>query len=414
MPGLWAHRHGLALSISRSGTASWAFRYSAPDGRRRLMTLATISENDLITAATLKAVEVQAERLKLQVRAGHDPLAEKGERKTVETARQQRNTFEEAATRFIAEQTPNWKNEKHAAQWTATLKAYAYSTIGSKAPHRITTQDILDVLRQPYKGTTLWDGARETASRVRMRIEAVLNAEFALNRDHPLHREAWADFRNPAQWKNHLAAIFKASGKRAKEHFAAMAFEDVPAFVAELRGKTDYSAKALLLTILCATRTGETLGATWDEIDLNAATWSIPAERMKAGKEHIVPLSSAAVELLENLPRIDGNRYLFPGAREKKPLSNMAMLMMLRGMREDEQLTVHGFRSAFRDWAGETTLHPDIIAEMALAHTIKDKTIAAYRRGNAFERRRQIMNQWTDYIFLEKLEYVEKWQKFTA
>lgn len=409
-PGLWSHRKGLHLHISAAGTPNWCFRYTIKGGRRRLMMLEAVND---VSAPVLAIMEARAAALKAQVKAGYDPMAERdGQRKTPETARQQHDTFEEAARRFVEEQKPNWKSVKHGDQWLATLQTYAFPIIGKKAPHEITTSNVLDVLRQPYGETTLWNGARETASRVRMRIEAVLSAEYAEKHDNPAHRDAWQGFSNPARWKQHLERIFKASSKRAKQHFKAMAYQDVPAFVAELEKKPDFSAHALMLTILCATRTNETLQATWDEIDLEAGTWTIPAERMKAGKEHVVPLSSAAIALLETLPRIEGNPYLFPGAREGKPLSNMSMLMMVRGMREGENYTVHGFRSAFRDWSGEETLHPDIIAEMALAHTIKDATVKAYRRGNALERRKQLMEQWADYLFLEKLEYSEKWQKY--
>lgn len=411
-PGLWAHRHGLALSISKAGSATWAFRYSAPDGRRRLMSIEPVSDID---TATLKAMETRAAAMKRQVRAGVDPLAARHvEQGRKYSARQRLDTFEEAARRFINEQSPHWKNEKHRYQWSSTLMTYVYPMIGKKAPYEITTQDVLDVLRQKYKSSTLWDGARETASRVRMRIETILNSEYAQNRDNPLVKDVWQDFRNPAQWKNHLQVVFKASAKQARAHFDAMTFENVPAFMAELREKSDYSAKALQLTILCATRTNETLNATWDEFDLDAGVWTIPALRMKAGREHRVPLSTAAVQLLKDLPRIDGNPHVFPGARRNKPLSNMAMLMMLRGMRPDEQFTVHGFRSAFRDWCAETTLHPDTIAEMALAHTIKDKTVAAYRRGDALERRKDLMQQWSDYLSTDGEKYKLNWCKFIA
>lgn len=413
-PGLWAHRHGLSLSISKAGSPTWTFRYSSPDGKRRLMTLETVNSNDPMNAATLKALELQAQGLRLKVKAGHDPLAERNAvaNKPDRNTQQHIDTFEEAARRFIAEQSPHWKSEVHRRQWTATLEAYAYPIIGTKLPHEITTQDVLDVLRQNYKTTTLWDGARETASRVRMRIETVLNAEFAINRDHPSHKDPWRHFRNPAQWKNHLQTIFKSSGKRTKGHFAAMDFKDVPAFVAELKPKPDYSAKALLLTILCAVRSSETLDAEWCEFDLDNATWTIPAVRMKAGVEHRVPLSSAAIDVLTSLHRIEGNPYVFPGAKRNRPLSNMAMLMLLRGMRDG--LTVHGFRSAFRDWTAETTLHPDTIAEMVLAHTIKDKTIAAYRRGDAFERRKSLMQQWADYLLTDQNDYNDQWTKLIA
>ncbi|MET4483698.1 site-specific integrase [Bradyrhizobium sp. F1.13.3] len=176
-----------------------------------------------------------------------------------------------------------------------------------------------------------------------------------------------------------------------------MDWKDVPAFVIELREKPDYSAKALMLTILCATRTNETLNEERNEFDLDNATWTIPKERMKAGVEHRVPLSDAAVHLLRTLPTIDGNPYVFPGVKRERPLSDMAMLEMLRGMREG--FTVHGFRSSFQDWAEDTTMHLDVVTDMALAHTIKNKTKRAYRRGDAFDRRRDLMQQWCDYLF---------------
>ena len=193
-----------------------------------------------------------------------------------------------------------------------------------------------------------------------------------------------------------------------------MDWNAVGAFASELQAKTDYSSKALLLTILCATRTSETLNATWTEFDLDAATWTIPADRMKAGKEHRVPLSDAAVALLRGVHRMEGNPHVFPGARRGRPLSNMAMLEMLRGMREGAGLTVHGFRSAFRDWIMETTLHPDAIAEQALAHAIDNKVERAYRRGDAFERRRDLMQQWADYLTKGGDTYATQWAKFIA
>ena len=186
-----------------------------------------------------------------------------------------------------------------------------------------------------------------------------------------------------------------------------MEFKDAPEFVKDLSAKPDYSAKALMMTILCAVRTNETIGATWSEFDLDNRIWTIPAERMKAGVEHRVPLSTAAMDLLPKLHRIDGNPYVFPGAKRNKPLSNMAMLQMLRGMRVG--LTVHGFRSTFHDWASETTLHPDTIAEMALAHTIKNKTERAYRRGDAFQRRQDLMQQWCDYLLHDPQTYRANW-----
>jgi integrase len=255
--------------------------------------------------------------------------------------------------------------------------------------------------------------ARETASRVRSRIEIIINAAKAnalADNSNPERQALWGSHHNPAQW-----AILKYAGlhgRQSKSHFAAMPWTDVPHFAQQLKRKDDYSARALLLTILCATRSSETLNAEWSEFDLDGACWTIPRERMKGFREHRVPLSSQAVELLRGTLRMERNSFVFPGAREARPLSNMAMLQMLRGMRAKDGFTVHGFRSAFRDWAGETTLHPDNIAEQALAHIIGDKTTEAYRRENAFERRRILMQQWGDYLFTNEEQYKVYWEKF--
>lgn len=415
-PGLWAHRFGLSLAIAKSGTATWTFRYGAPDGERRLMTLETVNSNEPITAASLKALELQAEGLRLKVRAGYDPLAARNAaaNKPDRNAGPRIDTFENVARDYIAQHESDWKNDKHRAQWTATLETYVYPKIGSKAPHEITTDDVLNVLQQDHTRNNitgpLWKNARETASRVRSRIEIVIGAAKAKGLSNPATRHLWAGHVNPAAWRDNLEHWL--NGKQSKSHFAAMPFVDVPAFVAELRQKTDYSAKALLLTILCAARTSETLCAVWTEFDLEAATWTIPAERMKAGVEHRVPLSSEAVTLLKGLHRIEDNPHVFPGAKRNRPMSNMAMLEMLRGVRDG--LTVHGMRSAFRDWAAETTLFPDTIVEMALAHTQRDKVVAAYRRGDAFERRKDLMQCWADYILVDHKNYQERWSKFIA
>lgn len=410
-PGMWSQGDGLYLVIGRSGNAHWAYRYSFA-GKRRTMTVATYTDPN---AASFKALELAVAHLNKQVHAGVDPLAERDgvEEAAKPKANMKGDCFEEAGRAYIAENEPGWKNEKHRYQWKATLDSYVYPMIGKKLPWEITTGDVVSVLRQPYKNTTLWDGARETAMRVRMRIEAILGRAFALGKDDPRFAAQWATFRNPAIWKGHLDRILK-DNRQAKAHYKAMDWMDVPAFFAELQAKSDYSAEALKLTILCATRSLETLNATWAEIDLANATWHIPAERMKAGKPHSIPLSTVAIDLLKTVPRIEGNPHVFPGAVEGMPLSNMAMIMMLRKMRLSENLTVHGFRSAFRDWVSETTYHPDAIAEAALAHTVKNKTEAAYRRGTAFERRRQIMQQWCDYLTMKPEEYQKKWQLLVA
>jgi integrase len=417
-PGLWGHRYGLSLSISKAGSPSWTFRYSTKNGQRRLMTLESINSNEPITAATLKALEIRAEGLRLKVRTGHDPLAERNgdQGKSDGSVGPRSETFENVARDYIAQHKDDWKNPKHRQQWENTLRTYVYPVIGRKAPHEITTDDVLDVLRQDHERNgvtgTLWKNARETASRIRSRIEIVIAAAKAKGLSKPETRALWMNHHNPASWHDNLEHWL--NGKQSKSHFAAMDWKCIPTFVAELRQKSDYSAKALVLTILCAVRTSETLNATWDEFDLDAAVWTIPARRMKAGIEHRVPLSSEAADLLRNLPRVQDSLFVFPGAKRNRSLSNMAMLEMLRGMRSDEQLTVHGFRSTFRDWTAETTLYPDTIAEMALAHTIKDKTVRAYRRGDAFDRRKDLMQQWCDYICNDQKTYKDKWSKFIA
>lgn len=415
-PGMWAARNGLNLVIAASGNPSWALRYSTRDGKRRLMKLADYVPID---AAELAALEAEAAEHRKAIRAGRDPLAERAvERTPSKPENGAGETFKAAALAFIEENRAGWKNPKHVTQWENTLATYAYPLIGDKLVHEITLEHVKGVLQQPYSRGgyvgTLWGGARETASRLRSRIETVINASRAAamaDNSNPARQALWTNHHNPAA----LATLKYAglNGKQVRSHYKAMDWKDVPAFVSELAGKPDYSARALLLTILCATRTSETLEATWSEFDLDAATWTIPAERMKAGKEHRIPLSERAVQVLRSTPRLEGNPYVFPGARAKRPLSNMAMLEMLRGMRGDG-LTVHGFRSAFRDWVTETTLHPDAIAEQALAHTIDSKVERAYRRGDAFDRRRDLMAQWADYLTLESAAYSERWARFIA
>lgn len=413
-PNLWSHGNGLCFALAKNGKASWVIRYTI-DNRRRVMTVE--AHADPISERKLKELEMVAIFERDKVKAGIDPLAlrEATSNRSKSTAG---DTFECVAGDYIAQHKSEWKNPKHSQQWENTLSQYVYPKIGRKLPHEISVDDVLSILQQQHirrgKRLPLWDAVPETASRVRMRIETIIAAakSKALGSANAETKALWKDHHNPAKWEDGLQHWLGKKGKQFKGNFAAMAFADVPAFVQELQTKTDYSAKALMLTILCAVRTSETLLATWDEFDLEAATWTIPAERMKAGVEHRVPLSSAAITLLKGLHRFAGNPYVFPGAKRDKPLSNMAMLEMLRGMRDG--LTVHGFRSAFRDWTAETTLHPDTIAEMALAHTIKDRTVAAYRRGDALERRKQLMQQWNDYLLISNDNYKQAWQRFIA
>lgn len=417
-PGMWAARNGLNLVISVSGSPTWALRYSTRDGKRRLMKMA---DYEPVDEACLAALQADAAEHRKTIRAGNDPLAEReaAARATVETVRPIGETFRDAALEYIAENKAGWKNPKHHQQWGNTLTTYVYPFIGNKLAHEVTMDDVKRVLQQPYERAgvkaTLWTGARETASRVRSRIETAINAAKAkaiADNSNPERQALWSNHHNPADSGSLRYAGL--NGKQSKSHFKAMDWKDVPAFMTDLMTKPDYSAKALALTILCATRSNETFNATWSEFDLANAVWTIPAERMKMGKEHRVPLSSVAIALLKSTHPMKDNPYVFPGAKRERPLSNMAMLEMLRGMREGEGFTVHGFRSAFRDWITETTLHPDTIAEQALAHAIDNKVERAYRRGDAFERRKDLMQQWADYLLTKRDAYSRKWSKFLA
>jgi integrase len=298
-------------------------------------------------------------------------------------------TFKAAAEKYIAAHRAGWATAKHAAQMEGDAHHlyYAEPIIGALPVQAIETGLVMKVL------DPIWTAKPETAGRVRQRVEAVLD---------------WAKVRgyregeNPARWKGHLDVLLPARAKvRQVEHHAALPYAEMGEFMAALVEQEGASARALEFAILTAARTGETLGATWSEIDFDGKVWTIPAKRMKAGKEHRVPLSSRVVEIVRSMKELAGQNvpadaFVFPGARRGRPLSNMAFLMLLRRMRRDH-LTAHGFRSTFRDWAAERTSYPSEVAEMALAHSVSDKVEAAYRRGDLFEKRRRLMDEWAKY-----------------
>lgn len=412
---LWSHGNGLCFALAKTGRAEWVFRFTF-GGKRRVMTLQPFG--DAVSDKDFKALELRAIELRDMVKSGVDPLAQRKVNGSAPTSAGE--TFREVAEAYIATQRGGWKNEKHADQWESTLKEFVYPIIGNMQPHEIGIEDVLRVLQQSHKkrnsgkAVPLWEAVPETASRVRMRIEKVISAAKSKgigSADRDI-RALWSGHINPAKWSDGLEH-WLVKDKSASSHFAALPYADVPSIVQDLLGKIDFSSRALAFTILTAVRTNEALQAEWSEIDLDAATWTIPAERMKAGRQHRVPLSSAAVELLRKQPRFQGNKYVFPGAKRGKPLSNMAMLEVLRGMK-GHGWTVHGFRSSFRDWITDTTLHSSEIAESALAHVIGDKTEAAYRRGEAFERRAILMQQWCDYLTTKETEYAIKWKRYIA
>lgn len=370
-PGRHADGNGLYLIVREGGAKSWCLIMNIK-GKRRELGLGPIS---VVTLADARAKRDEALRLRQQ---GLDPL-EVWRRATDDASAQ---SFGSVALEFIGSHESGWKNEKHRKQWRSTLKTYA-APIWDKPIADVDVQDILAILKP------IWLAKPETARRVRGRIERVLYAAKAV---------ALRSGENPALWKGNLAHWLPKQDDKT-EHHDAMPYEQVPDFFAQLVERDGISATALRLTILTAARTGETLGATWKEFDLDNALWVIPGARMKEGEEHRVPLSSAALALLETL---DGNRkpdeFLFPGMKDGKPLSNMAMLMLLRRM-NIEGATVHGFRSAFRDWAADTQLQfPREIAEQALSHAVGSEVERAYRRGDALEKRRELMEIWATYL----------------
>jgi integrase len=294
-------------------------------------------------------------------------------------------TFQSATDRYIAAHEPSWRNLKHRQQWRNTLIAYAEPIIGKLDVAAITTEDVLRVLEP------IWRTKPETANRSRGRIENILD----WCRVRKYRTEA-----NPAVWRGHLKHLLPGRKKKGSvRHHPALPWREIPKFMADLRENSSISARALEFTILTVARTSEsTLAIREKEFDLDHSIWCVPAERMKAGVEHRVPLAPRARNIISATPEIEDNPYVFPGARKNRPLSNMAMLELLRGMRPG--LTVHGFRSAFRDWAAEATDFPNEVAEMALAHTIENDVECAYRRGDPFEKRKKLMEAWADYCCL--------------
>lgn len=379
---------GLCLNVTKGGSKSWLFRYMIA-GKARWMGLGSYPDVSLADAR-----DKAAEARKL-VRQGIDPLGEKQQQRAILKAAVAKTiTFDKAAEQFIEKNKAQWKNTKHIAQWRSTLDTYASPVIGGLDVALIELPHILKILEP------LWTEKTETASRLRGRIEKVLNWAKV---------SGYRQGENPARWGGHLESILPAPSKVAKvEHHAALPWQEAGAFMANLRKQEGIGARALEFAILTAARSGEVRLATWPEFDLHAGIWIVPAVRMKAKKEHRVPLTKRTLEILKQMEREHGTKgYVFPGARkakdggEAKPLSDMTLTAVLRRM-DLGDLTAHGFRSTFRDWAAESTTFPSEMAEMALAHTVSDKVEAAYRRGDMFEKRRRMMQAWNDYCDKER------------
>jgi integrase len=375
-PGDYLDGRGLYLQVRNQSSKSWILKYSMQK-RAREMGLGSAFDFDLADARDMR------DRYRKLVKLGVDPIEHRKTETAERTAEKAKAvTFKDAATRYIAANRSGWKNIKHASQWEATLKAYAYPTIGALPVQAIDTALLMKVLEP------IWSTKPETASRVRGRIESVIAAA-----------KARGEFKgeNPATWKGHLDKLLpKTSKVRSVENHAALPYADLPAFVIELHKREGIAASALEFLILTAARTGEVLGATWDELDLRKSVWTIPDERMKNGREHQVPLSAPAVAVLERMSKItNGGNYVFFGQSSGRSLSNMALLVLLRRM-ERHDITSHGFRSTFRDWAADHG-YQDAVAEAALAHTVPDAVVAAYRRTTFFELRKQMMDDWATF-----------------
>jgi integrase len=366
---------GLALQITQTGARSWILRVMIA-GKRRDMGLGGYP------GVTLASAREAAREARAKIKSGIDPIEENRARNSaLAAARASALTFEQCAVAFVAAKEPEWKNAKHAAQWRTTLATYCYPLIGKILVRDVSLPHVKQILEP------LWTSKTETATRLRSRIEGVI--------DYAIANGYRAPGDNPARWRGHLDKLLPKPSKVAKvKHHSALPYSEIGTFMAELRKQSGMGARALEFAILTAARSGEARGATWAEIDLNSAVWTIPASRMKAGEEHRVPLPDAAIRLLRDLPRIDGSDLVFTNTKGTM-LSDMTLSAVLKRM--GRHFTVHGFRSSFRDWCGEKTSHPREIVEFALAHKLPDQTEAAYFRGTAFDKRRRLMTDWARY-----------------
>jgi integrase len=375
-PGYHCIGDGLYLQVRNESSRSWIYRYQLANERRDM----GLGSADVVTLSEARDVAHEARKL---AKAGKDPIQAREDARAAQRLLDARSiTFKDAAQQFINSRLETWKNAKHKYQWNQSLETFAYPIFGNLPVGTIDTALVTNAL-QP-----IWLTKAETATRLRTRIEKVLDWAKV---------SGYRDGENPARWRGHLDKVLPANPKSKRvKHLAALPFREIGAFMQALKEEDGNAARALEFTILTAARTGEVLGAQWSEIDLANKLWVVPAERMKAGKAHRVPLSPAALDVLKKMDKVRDGPFIFPGARSGKPLSNMSMLMMLRRMGRDD-LTTHGFRSSFRDWAAECTTYPREVCEMALAHQIPDAVEAAYRRGELLEKRRGLASDWARY-----------------
>jgi integrase len=388
-PGMYLDGRGLYLQVVAAPTAdephrvtkSWIFRY-ALNGRPRKMGLGSAHD---VTLAQARAKAADARK---QAKEGIDPIDDRHVKVVAKDAAEAKAaaravTFDQCADTYIAAHEAGWRNAKHRQQWRNTLATYASPVFGKLAVGEVDTAMVLKVIEP------VWAKKLETASRVRNRIENILDYARV---------SGYRTGENPARWRGHLDHLLPARSRvRTVKHHAALPYAQVGAFMTELREREAVAARALEFAILTAARTGEVIGARWSEIDLQAKVWTVPEERMKGGREHRVPLSGVALAVLRRLQLAlqDNTDYVFPGDR-RATLSNMALLMLLRRM-DRVDLTAHGFRSTFRTWAAERSRFPREVVEAALAHVVGDKTETAYQRGDLFEKRRQLMAAWAEF-----------------
>ena len=374
-PGLYADGGGLYLRVAEGGSKQWLYRYTT-NGRNRDMGLGPVR---LLTLAEARERAREAGKLRLD---GIDPIAHKhAQRGAAIVAAAGAKTFKECAEGFIKDNEKKWTHPKHRKDWERTLVRFVFPTLGNLPVASIDTPLVLKVIKP------LWQRVPETASRVRGRIENVLGWAT-------VHHYRSGD--NPARWNGHLEHALPSRAELVKvEHHAALPYTQAVGFLAELRKDTSVAGRALEFLALTATRLGEALGATWSEIDLDARTWTIPGNRMKAGKEHAVPLSTAAIRVLKAMAAVRQSDFVFPGFRQGQPIRPDAVRELLKRLAASD-VTVHGLRSTFRTWAGEATAFAQDICEAALAHS-QGKLVETYQRGDLFEKRRRLMDAWADY-----------------
>ncbi|WEQ55145.1 integrase arm-type DNA-binding domain-containing protein [Komagataeibacter nataicola] len=368
--GLWL--------VASGGARLWEMRYTSPaTGKRRQMSLGSYP------GLSLAGARDRAVDLRRMIKEGTDPLVERAKEKAARKM-EQGGTFAEVAQRYITEQAPAWKDRKAAATWAGSLANHVFPVFGDRPIKDVDTDDVLSALRP------IWKDRTETAGRLRGRMERILDYARVMG---------WREGENPARWRGHLSALLPAPSKVAKvQHHKAIPWADIASVMAALSMSGGLAAKAVRFACLTAARSGEVRSCLWSEIDMTTRVWTIPAEKMKAGRLHRVPLSMPATDILDGLCQpTNGTGFVFPGYRPSRPLTDVALSKALHLAAGTKDVTVHGLRSTFRDWAAEATDYPNEVVEMALAHAVGNKVEAAYRRGDLFEKRRALMDEWAAY-----------------